>query len=494
MEKEINTKKDFFVSLLCFELVFAFLLFLNAIFPTQSDDLGKKITGIQGAIKVYKTWNGRFGELLLKSFGHYFATSLWFTPINALLGSSVIFLIFINLFGRLPKNTAKDITSFAIIFAFLMIDPVFCFGSVFYWAAGSFNYLLAWFLILLVLTPISLFWHKIETTKKQNIAITAIGIPCGIIAGWSSEFGIVIIILWIASIVYAKIKKIELPKWYYTTLIAFIIGWCILYACPGARVRAKNMKNYMSLTDLIKLGPIDLVKKILLTFNKFRKEFYYESFSFLSIFLLSSCIIYKTSIKQIISSLISIVLMIISLVFLPKLFFIAIAIIIGLINVVMNKKQNIELSYLFIAISVIFIAAFLCIGATIQTSIPRRSCFQYSLLNICLIAINIYILFEKYNTYTNVSKIITLISINFALIWAILIGYECINMNKKWNTMEQSITYQKLNGVNDIVIDSRTFKSKYKNYGDWGNPGKDPKKWPNTSYAKYYGINSITVK
>ena len=126
------------------------------------------------------------------------------------IGASVVMLIFVNIFGRFPQKSAKDISCFAVFFLFIMFDRVFCFGSVFYWAAGCFNYLWAWFFILIVITPINLFWRKIEFSKKQTIAITMLSIPIGIVAGWSSEFGIVFIVLWIASIIFAKIKKIKL--------------------------------------------------------------------------------------------------------------------------------------------------------------------------------------------------------------------------------------------------------------------------------------------
>ena len=48
---------------------------MNFIFPTQSDDIGRKIEGIGRAVQSYMTWNGRFGELLLVTFGSFFSTT-----------------------------------------------------------------------------------------------------------------------------------------------------------------------------------------------------------------------------------------------------------------------------------------------------------------------------------------------------------------------------------------------------------------------------------
>lgn len=59
--------------------------------------------------------------------------------------------------------------------------------------------------------------------------------------------------------------------------------------------------------------------------------------------------------------------------------------------------------------------------------------------------------------------------------------------------MEQEITVQKEHGVTDIKVDAETFKSKYWEYGDWGNSGVDVSKWPNTSYAKFYVVDTFRV-
>ena len=88
--------------------VFVFLYFLNAIFPTQSDDMGAGFGGLTAAINSYNNWNGRFGELLRVSFGSYLATTPFYAPINALVGTAVIFLIFLITFARKPEVSLKD--------------------------------------------------------------------------------------------------------------------------------------------------------------------------------------------------------------------------------------------------------------------------------------------------------------------------------------------------------------------------------------------------
>lgn len=60
--------------------------------------------------------------------------------------------------------------------------------------------------------------------------------------------------------------------------------------------------------------------------------------------------------------------------------------------------------------------------------------------------------------------------------------------------MENTIAEQKAKGINNVIIDESTFRSRYWNYGDWENPGTDSSVWPNTTYANYYGVESLVAK
>lgn len=57
-----------------------------------------------------------------------------------------------------------------------------------------------------------------------------------------------------------------------------------------------------------------------------------------------------------------------------------------------------------------------------------------------------------------------------------------------------SVEEQKARGVNDVVVPKSTFESRYKNYGDWANPGGNVSVWPNTIYAQFFGVESFSVR
>ena len=76
-----------------------------------------------------------------------------------------------------------------------------------------------------------------------------------------------------------------------------------------------------------------------------------------------------------------------------------------------------------------------------------------------------------------------------------LVGAECYRMRLKWNAMERSIEEQKAAGIKHVVVDKATFVSRYWNYCDWTNPDeKSIDDWPNTVYAKVYGVETFTAK
>ena len=204
MQLKENKRKIDKVVLFVILGIFGFLYLLNALFPTQSDDIGRGIGGISAAIETYNNWNGSFGEMLLLAFGSWLSTTAWFAPLNAAAGTAVLYMLFDLVFARGPERSAKDIAILSVLSFFLLVDREVAFGSIFYWAAGSFNYLLAWFLLFVWLLPYRLYWQSawnayvgiptsVENTLpnpfKGTLKIIFI-LFSGFLAGWSSEFAI----------------------------------------------------------------------------------------------------------------------------------------------------------------------------------------------------------------------------------------------------------------------------------------------------------------
>lgn len=488
--------------------IFLFLCFLNAIFPTQSDDMGEGIGGLSAALRSFYKWNGRIGELLRVAFGSYFATTPYYAPINALFGTSVIFMIFPVIFARLPKTSLKDMSVLFILITFLLFDPAFSFGSFFYWAAGSFNYITFWFFILLHLLPYRFYWQSIyigkvqETDSKKEVFLKMILVLLtGFLAGWAGEFAIVFIFLHCCFITYSFIKQRKLPLWYIPGSIALFIGFLLLYTCPGTSGRIKGILaaggDYISLKEILGNGFYFFMRTILSTYE--RKSIRWicgENLVLISVFLLIVCAFYKPSIKKFIVSLANIFCLAASLFFLSPLFFLILSIFCLVLYAFHFRKINNELSTLYALCAGILFVEFLFIGATIQSSyaLVARARFQYTILNFIFISIIMKYCFDTFKDKKNVCRIAFVFCFAVTLLFAAFVSAECYRMRLKWNAMVVSVEKQKQAGSKNIVVDKATFRSAWWNYGDWGRPTEDIKDWCNERCAKFFGVETFVVK
>ncbi|MGX2983564.1 DUF6056 family protein [Helicobacter sp. 23-1045] len=139
-------------TLAIFLALFAFLLFINALLPLQSDDFNHYFSALNGfasAKSSYLHWNGRIGELLFTAFIARINPYL-FDFLNALVGMIFIGAFFILLFCRAPRDF-RDIS--LICLTMLILLHFSAFGSNFAWGSGALNYLWGLCFIMLFLLP-----------------------------------------------------------------------------------------------------------------------------------------------------------------------------------------------------------------------------------------------------------------------------------------------------------------------------------------------------
>ena len=482
---------------LIFFILYIFLFALNAIFPTQSDDLGATFRGIEGALSSYSNWNGRFGELLRVAFGSYLAHTPIFAFINAFFGALIFYLVFMLFFGRIPLFNLTDCAIIAFMLLSFMIFRAF--GAIFFWAAGSLNYLWAWSLILLWILPYRIFWQNKDNAKVDNSLVKALGmLTLGIIAGWCSEFGIVIVVLQIALLIYGIYTKRSLPLWYYAGIFGFIIGWVVLYSSPGHKNRAiKHFQQsgaYISLSDFLALS--------------FKEKFlrYQKVFGSYKLYIIQGLVVFSLMafyVKTYISTsrfykvlLICIGLVVIAclsrigrLCFLFPLLFIPF---VCYLSFLFAKAKAYEKSTYVFIIAVLLFAYFLSIGATIQIGIPSRAKLHYWILDSGLFLFMCLIIKDAFGkTFIQYTKKAI---IGMCIVYAIFVFSACAQMRLKWEGMPSLIDAQKAFGAKEIIVKKDTFHSYYRRYSDWGNPGDNPNVWPNTTYARFFGVEKFIAK
>ncbi|MEL3901398.1 MAG: DUF6056 family protein [Treponema phagedenis] len=498
-------KNTFFINrgaLLFFIGVFIWLWYLNAIFPTQSDDMGAGYGGVSAAIHSYYTWNGRFGELLRVSFGSYLATTVWYAPINAFIGASVMLLLFFIVFARFPSLTLKDSSIFLILISFLLVDIGFSFGAVFYWAAGSFNYLWTWLLLFLWMLPYRLYWQRVidkqPAIPENKLLKTFFLLIIGFCAGWSTEFGIVFVVLQVCFIVYQyTVWKGKLPLWYFIGIASFFAGWFFLYTSPGTAARVQLIVShgteFFSLSDLFQMPFLTLVETVFHTYNK-SLRWILEIYALFSVFLLIVLNVSNTSLCGFLKTAALIVSLGICFFVFPYFFFIPYCIAISVVCIYKFRNTNIKLARVFAAAVFLLFAEFLFIGATIQTSIPIRAGFHYGVLNFALIAIVMNYCFDTFQDDTIIQKRAYMFCAALSLVIVLCVSVECYAMYLKWQKMEQSIELQKMNGIRNVIVDKDVFISRYWGYSNWDNPDENFDEWPNTLYANFYGVDTFTAR
>ncbi|MGX3044000.1 DUF6056 family protein [Helicobacter sp. T3_23-1056] len=504
--------------IILFTSLYLFFFTLNFLFPTQSDDLGAGFGGLSGAYQSYIGWNGRLGELLRVAFGSYLAHTALYPFINALVCVAFVYLFFILIFARLPfmsdsrddsrSNNSQDIS--VICFTMLCLFIFEGFGSVFYWAAGSCNYLWAWTLIMAWCVPFRLFWGEVlakdsrnfSKSKRESIAKSGVFamLFLGIFAGWASEFGIVLIIAQFAFIAFALYKRVKISAWCVAGIVGFITGWLILYLSPGHSARGNivnelyDTKSYITLGELIAMPLVDSFKRFAGTFSRDPMGFLLVATALIVAFLR-----FRFGLRKVAIVALSIALIAIYAVPITKFAFV---ILVGAIcfwagfkckksaNLANQNSANLSESNLLFALCGLFVAYFLATAATIQIGVPSRAKVPYILLGMSQIIVA-WLLIKPY--LANCVRFVSVAIRVVCAIFALFVVSECATMRLKWERMIASIEAQKALGAKEVIVNADTFHSNYRGYGDWGNPNENANEWPNTTYAKVFGVERFVV-
>ncbi|MGX2971595.1 DUF6056 family protein [Helicobacter sp. T3_23-1059] len=555
-----------------FLMFYVFFFVLNALFPAQSDDLGAGIGTIESIKNSYSHWNGRLGELAKVAFGSYLAHTPYFAFINAFFDVGFLYLLFVLVFGRLPRkqNMAKganvtsratsseqtsktiDSSDIAILCFVLIAFMVYrAFGAVFLWAAGSFNYLWAYCLILGFCVPYRMLASKIynitcnesnmfhnknishtestaqsiskhsffrksksensdisdfsthqydkNTKTKNNLkeSIKSIAmLALGVLAGWGSEFGIVLILCLLAFVAYTVYRGIKLPLWAYFGIVGFVGGFCVLYFSPGHRARAEQHAELMGYVSISKLWAMSLSEKYARFSHTFRGDTTKTLFMQIATLGIIAFMVFRGHITRFFGFGLVVFFVFVSVkwgsvgyfayLFAPS------AAMLCIYSYTREKSLKSNNYALFLVLAGLFIVHFLATGATIQVGIPPRAKLIFVLLGIAMILVLSRIC-APYTTQNLQDKLKNVIFV-VCFVLALFVLYASVDMRLKWERMLASIDAQKALGRQEIVVNKEVFSSFYHSYTNWGNPSQNPNEWPNTSYARYFKVEKFIAK
>lgn len=257
-------KLKFFCLLGIIAAIFVSQLFFNYMTPITLDDYndsllwdtGEKITSfsqiIPSAMYHYQVWSGRVVASVIDQ-SYLLMGQTVFDICNSAVFILFLFLIYYHSTGTL-KNF-KNWLFVGIFFSLWFFVPDF--ADSFYWLIGSCNYMHCLTIILIYLIPFTYYFENYEKVKSIKKTLSAIfSIPfifLGALAGDSTEnAGVAAVVITVLFIVKAIIEKKKLQPWMFTGLIGTVSGLIFLLASPGQQERASSAGGLGNVLSWIK--------------------------------------------------------------------------------------------------------------------------------------------------------------------------------------------------------------------------------------------------
>ncbi|MDR0646646.1 MAG: DUF6056 family protein, partial [Elusimicrobiota bacterium] len=235
----------------------AFIALLSALYPYGFDEYQGLSDSLKSAFKIF--WHthtsfqprigGLFGSIIL------YLGKWSFVLLNPLAQISLVFSYFYFIFLRMPDFKAlKDLSVFLLLclLSFLAVPIP---AETVFWIGGANNY--SWtmliFMIMLCALRAAAEGKDFIGKKRFNLFIFAV---VGLFLGMSNENNApMALVIFALSFAYFKIKKIQIPKWYYFALLGIIVGLIILFFSGGTLKRAAdwNFEYFFKASVLTKM-------------------------------------------------------------------------------------------------------------------------------------------------------------------------------------------------------------------------------------------------
>ena len=437
----LSMKKTFYTTLF---IVFISMLILNFLTPLIADDFsysfclgGKRVQNLNDVfnyqIHHYFTWGGR-------SIVHGIAqTFLIFPKYVFNIFNTIIYVLFTCLIYKHIVGKEKIYNPILYIFINLLLWfglPVF--GQNVLWLIGSCNYLWGTTIVLLFLLP---YRFTIDNDKASKSIIKAIIMfILGIIAGWTNEnTAVAMIFLILLYGVYKVYFKSKLSIWNITGLIGAIVGFLAMILAPGNRIRSEQFVD--------KRGIISI--------------FYHR-------------------ILEITNNLANFML--------PLIIILIVLSVIGYYFGNHRKKELIKtIGY--------SLGSFIGVYSMLMSpSFPSRSWMG----PIVFIIISIGMAYKSINVKEKFIKTMIIFILPIILIIYIFSYVAAVvdtkNLTKYWNLRIKYIEKERKLGNFDLEVYRIYSYNKHSALYELNDLNYDSKKWPNTSIAKYFKLNSIKGK
>lgn len=203
---------------------------------------------INRIIKQVCTWNVRVGEQIAIVFCSI--NEIYYYIGNTIISVLYILLIPIYAFGRKVKFTDRnDIISIGMSFCLVIVfQPVL--GEIFFWRAGSGNYLWAVFMLLVFTIPLRMVIANKNILENKKIVIL-LHTFLGLFAGLTNENTVItFIVIYVCTIIYRIMTKQEVYLWIWSSFISLSIGFFVMIFAPSTAIRMQTYKNIFGIQNV----------------------------------------------------------------------------------------------------------------------------------------------------------------------------------------------------------------------------------------------------
>ncbi|NYB94954.1 DUF6056 family protein [Clostridium beijerinckii] len=203
---------------------------------------------ISRIVRQASTWNIRIGEQIAIIFCSI--DEIYYYIGNTIISILYVLLIPMYVFGRkLKLSERNDLISIVISFCLIILfQPAL--GEIFFWRAGSGNYLWAVFILLIFTIPLRVIisGRNVFYNKKLFVLLHTI---LGFFAGLTNENTVItFLIIYACTIIYRIKKKQEVYLWIWSSFASLTIGFFVMIFAPSTSIRIQTYKDIFGIKNV----------------------------------------------------------------------------------------------------------------------------------------------------------------------------------------------------------------------------------------------------
>lgn len=436
IQKLDSINKSRTVSLVLFLLMFAIMLVCNMWTAWYNDDYEYLFsyadgTRIEHISDIFLSMKAHRNVMNGRLVSHFLLQlSLLLPPIVfKLINSLMMVAMVLLIYGLAVRGKARNNLLLATIFGAMWVMMP-AFGQAVLWQAGSVNYLWSGVFSALCLWP---FINQFIYNKNfKNYGLQALYVLFSMLVGAYAECSATaLIFLNCMLLVLSKcLKRQRIPLYMYLALLAMVIGYLFMITAPG---EVSNKANMLNLGHLLK-GIADSA------------ELYRQIWILLALYLLLALFAAYTGADK--------------------------------------DRQILALLLMLGSLISVFVLAF-------ANGVPDRCACIGTLLAIAACAV-LYM-----DVYNGSGRLALVYLSSICLVATLYSG--CIGLADIYDTytcerqIEQYILDAKDAGEMDVAFRPAIYKTKYSAGYDMLYISADSRNWPNTTIAKYYGVDSVSA-